>query len=293
MITGVAGVLLVNWLFWSGLAIGGVVFAALLDLTGAQWSDALRATARGFWRFLPLSLVAYLPLMVVAPLRHLQDAVALLATYAAGFWFAKQSGPSRSVSAAVTLVLVYAAGFSVLAHDLLMRLDPPVVSSLFPAYVLTANVYGGISAAALVTLARGGERGSLDAKQRRDLAMVLIGAALMWMYLLWSQYLVIWYGNLPDETRYVVERTRGGWLPLAWAVVAARLVCPGMVLLMRGGRSHASMMLVCGGIVVGFWIEYLVLIGPAMTQAASGLVTAVVTGAFAALFALSVKTGVA
>src|SRR5437764_11454251 len=58
-----AAAFLANFLFWSGVAIGGVVFAALVDVTGGQWLGSMRITAEQFRRFLPISFALFLLLM--------------------------------------------------------------------------------------------------------------------------------------------------------------------------------------------------------------------------------------
>src|SRR5205814_4132342 len=63
---GIWTAFLVNFMFWTGTAAGGAAFAALLDLTGAQWAAPLRATAGRFQRFLPLSVGLYVVLLAGA-----------------------------------------------------------------------------------------------------------------------------------------------------------------------------------------------------------------------------------
>ncbi len=51
-------------------------------------------------------------------------------------------------------------------------------------------------------------------KQRHDLGKLCFGFTVFWTYLMWAQFLVIWYGNLPEETGFVFSRLWGSWLPV-------------------------------------------------------------------------------
>ena len=165
------GLIVVNFLFWSGLAIGAVVFAALLELTDAQWARPLRPIAERLWGFLPISLAAYSVSFALEQTFHWRDAAALAATYLAAFWFIEAPRPRT----AIVLLVVYAVGFSAIAVDVLMALEPGWVSTLFPAYAFSANVYGGIAAvAAFAAVALPHDQFTHIA---RDLAVVLVGFA--------------------------------------------------------------------------------------------------------------------
>src|SRR5215212_6135870 len=99
---------LVNWLFWSGTAIGGVVFAALLDLTHATWGIRVRSIALRFHRFLIISLLAYVALAVHAPHTYGRTVVALLVVYGAAFWFWRDARRASKAGTAATVVLLIA-----------------------------------------------------------------------------------------------------------------------------------------------------------------------------------------
>ena len=193
--------LLVNFLFWTGLAIGAVVFAALLELTDAAWAQPLRPIAERLRWFLPISLAIYIGAFAAARAFAWRDLLVLALPYAAAFWFCQVA----RLRTAIVLLVVYAIAFSVIAIDVVMSLEPGWVSTLFPAYFFTANVYGGIAAVAVVA-AFAVPREMFDTSLARDLRSVLLGFALFWMYFTWTQFLVIWYGNLPTDTGYVIGR---------------------------------------------------------------------------------------
>jgi hypothetical protein len=256
----------VNWLFWSGIAVGALVLSALLELTDARWAGDVRLVAERFRRFLPISLIAFGAQVLHRRDMYGRSAVAAAATYAVAFWFCRTSETTQEsrTRASITFLIVYVAAFSLIAHDVIMSLEPTWISTLFPAYAFMANVYGGIAAVALVSLMSASGRRVLTGSRLRDLSMVLVGFGILWMYLVWCQFLVVWYGNLPEETAFVARRAEGVWRMLAWVVLMMRGAFPVLVLLADGGKHKLLLAISAALVLVGFWIEDLLLVGPAM-----------------------------
>jgi hypothetical protein len=146
-------------------------------------------------------------------------------------------------------------------------------------------VYGGI--AALAVVAAFALPVETMKSVARDLAAILVGFALIWMYFTWSQFLVIWYGNLPADTSYVIKRLSGGWQTIAWTVFACRCAVPVVVLLTSFGKRPPLLAITATIVVIGFWIECWLLVVPALPGSFAGVTTAAVTAAFAAVFAAS------
>src|SRR2546423_618646 len=212
-----AAALLTNILFWSGVAIGGVVFAALLEVTGGEWSGPLRIHAERFRWFLPVSFLSFVVLMwrseAIYPWARqslaspwfkpwfvaLRVDVASAVVYGCAFAFCRASqrwredAAARSpMTSAVVFLVVYALGFSLIAVDAIMSLEPRWTSTLFPAYVFSGNVYGGIAAvAALAAWSAANPQPMMSPARTRDMANILVASALFWLYLFWSQFLVI------------------------------------------------------------------------------------------------------
>jgi hypothetical protein len=300
---GVWTAFLLNFVFWTGLAAGAVAFAALLELTGGQWAEPLRLTAQQFQRFLPVSVALYAVLLVGASaiypwmqrptgsswLRFAffasRDAAALVAmAFAAMSFFHGRTG--ECTRAAVLFLIDYAVGFTVLAIDLVMSLAAPWGSTLFPAYVFTATLYAAIAALVVAAVYRAPASLAVLTDERAcDVGNLLLGFALLWMYLVWSQYLVIWYGNLPEEVSYLTPRLYGRWQPLAWTVWSTRFAIPFAVLLARAGKRRMPVVIIALVTAAGFWAECFLLVAPAAAAAPTLWGTVAVTIGFFALFA--------
>ena len=309
-----AAAFLTNVLFWGGVDIGGVVFAALLQVTGGEWAGSARVIAERFRRFLPISFGAIVFLMwrsgdvypwarqaVTSPWFNPRFAafrvdVASAAVYACAFAFCRASRRLRegatdcpATRRAVLFLVVYALGLTMIAVDAIMSLEPRWTSTLFPAYIFTGNVYSGIAAvAALAAWDAGPSQAAMSRARSRDMANLLVGMALFWIYLFWSQFLVIWYGNLTSEVGYVMARLDPRRVT-AWAVLVMCCAIPAIVLVPRWGKQITPIKIVAPVILIGMWFEKWLLVAPDVKSRfpiAGGLV---ITAAFAGLFKLSLR----
>ncbi len=217
---------------------------------------------------------------------------------------------------AAVLALSYAFAYSTLGVDLVMGLAPHWVSTMFPAYYAWGGFLSAVSMAALVSILMSNSpelRGQVTETRRHDLGKMVFAFSIFWMYLFWSQYLVIYYGNVPEETGFVVARlgsqfiqdTQHGafWERIQEPYVRTTLVTwflcwviPFWVLLgQRPKKTPVILGAVAFGSVVGFWLERYVLITPSLVPPARvlagapdtlGPVELLITAGFAGLFFL-------
>ena len=172
-----------------------------------------------------------------------------------------------------------------------MSLDPYWISTLFPAYFFMGNLCGGIAAIAAASFLWRrftGVEDWLSDSIAHDLGKLLLGFTLLWTYLLWSQYLVIWYGNLPEELGFLMVRTTGSWGVLTWMVLSLCFFIPFAALLSRRMKRPTPLFVISLITVVGIWLErfWLVVPSPETGLSLSG-VDLLVTLGFFALFVLS------
>jgi hypothetical protein len=131
----------------------------------------------------------------------------------------------------------------------------------------------------------------------QDLAKLVFATSIVWMYFFWSQYLVIWYGNVPVETRYVLARFfQDPWRALAITACVIGWVVPFAYLLARlTGRppeSHRVLVGVACLSLTAIFLERTVLVYPSVLRGATvayGLIDLLVTLGFGALFVLSYR----
>ena len=165
---------------------------------------------------------------------------------------------------AVALLIAYVPLFSLVAIDFIMALDAHWFSALLGGYFLTGNLTAGAALLALVAAAGSNRLGlgnRVGDRQRHDAGKLLFGFSILWAYMLWSQYLVIWYGDLPEEARFIHHRMHGAWAPVAWTVFAAVFAVPFVLLLSRKLKMRpAALGAVAGLVLAGVWLERFLLV---------------------------------
>lgn len=186
---------------------------------------------------------------------------------------------------APALILAFAFGYSILGFDQVMSLSPMWYSNLFGAYFAWGAYLSAIAATALLAVLHRrapGLEGEVTPGRLHDLGKLIFAFSIFWMYLFWSQYLVIWYGNLPEETFFLEARLGSQFFQSTWNIDWARLnepwvkvtlaawvgcwVVPFWVLLgQRPKRTPAILGGVAIVLMLGFWIERNVLVWPSFS----------------------------
>src|SRR4029453_12579079 len=239
---------LVNLVFWSGLAVTGPAIAGMMQVTEARWSPSVRRIALTTAGFLPISCLLFLvfypakpvlfpwvpkPIPAKAawlnvPFFWLRTLVCAAVLFAVCFAFVRallrgaippedERERAHRNRVAVILLMLWLVTVSLWGFDLVMSLDPKWYSGLFGGYFAVSTLYTAFFLLLLLTVrtnARG--RASIPPAAVQDVAKLQFAMSILWMYFFWSQYIVIWYGNVPVETRFFVERVfLQPWMPLA------------------------------------------------------------------------------
>jgi hypothetical protein len=200
----------------------------------------------------------------------------------------------------VLYIMAYAVVLTLVAFDLVMSMQPVWVSTLFGAYAFVKAFYIGLAAliifASCIHMARG-EASGLTSSQFHDAGKLLLGFCLLWADFFYCQFLVIWYGNLPEETGYIITRTMTlPWKSLAWTVFSISFIIPFFILLNRRVKTNPAFMIgLCSMVLIGIWLEHLLLVGPALNPEATALPLGVTDGlislGFLGLMALALRFG--
>src|SRR5687768_11997519 len=243
---------LVNLVFWSGLAVTGPAIAGMMQLTEARWSPSVRRIAITTVGFLPVAFILLLVLVlgrvvlyswVTTPIPvkaawlnvpFFFGRTLLLAAVLFGVCFAfaravlRDPVPpddarerARRNRLATILLMLWVVTVSVWGFDLLMSLDPRWYSGLFGGYFAVSTLYTTFCLLSILSI-RANAKGiaSIPPAAIQDVAKLQFAMSVMWMYFFWSQYLVIWYGNVPVETRFFLRRFFvQPWQTLAWVIL--------------------------------------------------------------------------
>jgi len=173
---------------------------------------------------------------------------------------------------AAILVLAYAFGYSLLGYDLVMSLAHKWVSNLYGAFYFMGSFLAGLMTLAIFGIWLRRAMGLGDAysvKQQHDLGKLCFGFTVFWAYLMWSQFLVIWYGNLPEETYFIFYRLYGAWRPVGIAVFLLVFLIPFIGLLgVKPKKNPATMVAFALVSLVGIWLERYLEIVPSINHGA-------------------------
>lgn len=321
---------LVNLLFWSGLAAAGPAIAGIFELTEARWAVRLRRIATTTVAFMPVSAVLFVVLFSAmgvlypwvtepvpkkaawlnAPFMVARILIGLAALYWVSICFARavhaspagaaeEPGRAGRARLAVIMLFLFVIVVSLFGFDLVMSLDPQWFSGLLGGYFLVGTIYSGFAFLVVLVgvLSVGRPTWIMPPTEVQDLAKLVFATSIVWMYFFWSQYLVIWYGNVPVETRYVLARFfQDPWRALAITACVIGWVVPFAYLLARlTGRppeSHRVLVGVACLSLTAIFLERTVLVYPSVLRGATvayGLIDLLVTLGFGALFVLSYR----
>lgn len=182
---------------------------------------------------------------------------------------------AKMVRIAPALALLYAVAYSVLAWDFAMSLEPHWFSTLFGPYFFMGAFLGGIAATVLAVLGLRRALGLgpfIEPPHFHDIGKLTFGFCIFWAYLLWSQFLVIWYGLLPHEQQYVIHRLEPPYAPLSLLAFACLFLLPFFGLLgVRPKKTPAILGTFAGVVLFGLWIERYGLVYPSLYPGARAL----------------------
>ncbi|MBI4830580.1 MAG: hypothetical protein HY801_03295 [Candidatus Lindowbacteria bacterium] len=240
---------LVNFLFWTSLAQGAVVFAAVLDITNARWGRRYVQLSRYFAGFLPVGVVLFAVLLLGrnhifpwiahaipgkeaylnVPFLAARGLLGLAVLTALSWKFMSETkdrysdvGRSGASPWSVILVMAFMLVYSVIAIDLIMSLQPHWHSTLLGAHYAVGSLYLGMAGLCLAGFIKAG----VPRDDRQKLCQLVFGFSLFWVSLLWSQYIVIWYGDVPNETGFVYLR----FYQMPWKAVTLLVLALGFIL---------------------------------------------------------------
>ena len=177
----------------------------------------------------------------------------------------------RNVRLSIGFFPVFAITVCLASFDWIMSLEPHWASTIFGVYNFAGLFAAGLAGiiVLVVLLQKLGPRGMgplhgvVNAEHLHDLGKLLFGFCTFWMYIWFSQYMLIWYANVSEETAYFVTRLHGLWAPLFLLNICLNWVLPFLVLLPRRTKRAPSVIVkVAIAVLVGRYLDLYLMVMP-------------------------------
>ncbi|MET7029724.1 quinol:cytochrome C oxidoreductase [Sediminicola luteus] len=170
----------------------------------------------------------------------------------------------KNFRASAAFLVLFLVSESMMSWDWIMSVDPHWFSTLFGWYVFASMFVSGITVIALVTiyLKSRGFLPEVNNSHLHDLAKFMFGISIFWTYLWFSQFMLIWYSNIPEEVTYFVTRIADYKLAF-FGMVAMNFLFP-VLILMNSDFKRMNWFIVMAGVVIlcGHYIDIFNMIMP-------------------------------
>lgn len=281
---------LLGWMYWLGLSLGSLGVLMLQHLSGGIWGKTIRRFLEAGAANVLLMAVLFVPLAFglhslypwtnheLVQASELLEKKQLylnipffLARLAAYFivWFVLQmllrrysrrldEAPTARTAGRLTAVsaggmILYFITVTLASVDLIMSLEPEWYSSIFGALVGSGMFLAALAMCIILLTwltVRGPLGRVLSAEHFHDLGKLLLAFVIFWTYLAFSQFLIIWAGNLPTEISWYVRRLGGGWQWIGLALIVFQFALPFLLLLSRDLKRVGRSLVIVAAIVV-------------------------------------------
>jgi len=274
---------LVGFLFWTGMSLGGIGLALLHHLTGGSWAVPLRRPFEAAGSLIVLMAIFFVPVLLGIRVLYIWTDPEVLAHHAeiahktpflnipfftgrAVFYFVAwivtaymvdawsrnqdrraDDGPSRrlhAVAGPLTVLMFLTASFA--AFDWSMSLDPDWYSTIYGAMFIVGALLSSLALTTAVVIRFADHepmKRFATADRLNDVGNLLLSFTMLWAYMSFSQYLIIWLGNISEEAVWYLRRTEGLWGAVALFLIAFQFFAPFFALLSRQNKRRAEWVL--------------------------------------------------
>jgi len=297
--------------FAVSIALGSLFWIMIHHLTSASWSVVIRRLFENLTICLPALALLFVPIAICLPSLYgwmdvdasandslwqakrsyltapwfIARAALYLACWAALAWRLRRwsvqqdatgdralTGKLSAASAWGMLLLALTSTYA--AFDWLMSLDYRWYSTMYGVYFWAGSIVSSMAAVTLTVIilrASGWLRHTITEDHLHDLGKLLFAFVIFWGYIAFSQYLLIWYANLSDETPWYVLRLQGGWRWVTIALMLGHFVVPFVVLLSRRAkRSWTVLGFVAGWVLAFHYLDLYWLVMPTLHATDAG-----------------------
>ena len=179
----------------------------------------------------------------------------------------------KSIRNSAIFLVIFGFTTPIWAFDVIMSLEAHWFSTMFGWYNFAAMWVSGMAAIAItvILLTKAGYLSWINESHIHDLGKFVFAFSIFWTYIWFSQFLLIYYANIPEETVYFYKRWEGEFLPLFWLNLVVNFLTPLLVLMTRDAKRKSNVLLiVCIILICGHWLDYYMMIMPGTIGAEAG-----------------------
>jgi hypothetical protein len=294
---------LVSFFYFTSISMFGLFFVSIQHVTNAGWSVNVRRVAEAFTAFLPFTILGVALLLVGADLiypwlnpetvqgdylikkkvSYLNQGFFTVRSFVfVALWIGfawkmvsnslKQDETGdvnlthKNLKLSVIFLVVFALTYSLFSVDLLMSVDPHWFSTIFGVYAFAGLFQAGLAMMIifLINMIRSGYlKDFVKVDHIHDMGKFLFGFTVFWAYIAFSQYLLIWYANLPEETIFYIHRSHGGWEWVSIGLLIGKFIVPFLALApVWAKRNYDHLKMVCYWILVMQYVDFYWLVYP-------------------------------
>ena len=278
---------LVAYMTFLMISLGGLFFIIIHHLTRATWGTGFRRIAENLAMNLPFMAVLFVPVILgTHDLFHwshedaiahdhilawksgylntgffLIRAVVYFAIWSGLAWSFRSNSVKQDASGDVALtfkmrriapagLLAFALTLTFSGFDWLMSLDPHWFSTIFGLYLFSGSsmsIYAALALWAMWLQRKGSLKHTVTTGNLHDAGKMMFGFMVFWTYIGFSQYFLIWYANVPEETAWWVVRLNHGWEKVALLLLLGHFVVPFWVLMSRHSKRNRTVLALGSG----------------------------------------------
>jgi hypothetical protein len=291
---------LTAFFYFASIASAGMFFVAFNYAANAGWSSSIRRFAEAMTSFFPYMLVS--ALVMILGFKYLYAwgtpetlhaltggkpiylapwfVVSRVVIFGLGSWYFAKKIVGNSVKQdstgdhqltknnlplSIGYIAFFAIFFSLFSFDLLMSLLPTWYSTIYGIYCFAGGLQAAFALLAIIVVLMKDSKwisGYVNVEHQHDVGKFLKGFSVFWAYIAFSQFMLIWYANIPEETEFYIMRSLNGWMPISFAVLIFRFAVPFLVLLPRSSKRTDSILVGISALVLFmhyvdvYWLVY-------------------------------------
>jgi hypothetical protein len=296
---------LTAYCFWLAIALGGLFFTMLHHIVSADWSIVLRRITESIMIALPVMAILFIPIAVgLHDLYHWSDEAAVatdkLLQHKAGWlnptsffiraaiyfsiWITlafllykasmdmdggyKDEQRARMKAISAPGIFVFALSITFASWDWIMSLDPHWYSTIFGVYFFAGSWWATLAFITQFSLYLRGQNvldKAITVEHYHDLGKLMFGFTVFWTYIGFSQFMLIWYGNIDEETIFYKHRWENGWEYVSIFLIVGHFAIPFFSLIFRAvKRNLGALKIITLWMLFMQFVDYFWLIMPSM-----------------------------